>query len=371
MKKLSIIEMISISYEWGGIEQHVKDVASGLVNNCHEVTVVCRDVEMYKKAYGEVCPVKILPIKSSIDPVTIWGLAKLIREKKADIIHTHTSRDSWLALFATWLAGKGKVVTTRHVPLIAKQDFIHTWYFNQLAGKICVSEFVKQKFLGTNPKINTHDVKVIYPGIKINESNSITKRIVRDKLGLSDNTFLIGFVGRVTMEKGLDDLVEAVAFLKQKEADFRLVIVGGVNPKTPEYIDELKAKSAKLGIVDYVNFYGFCNDIPSVMHDLDCLVLPSIIPETFGLVLCEALLAEKPVVTTDTGAQIEIVRDGINGFAVPAFKPEIMAEKLERLIKNRQLGQKFGGQGRKEILERFSQARMLEELQYFFYDLLL
>ncbi|NLP41421.1 MAG: glycosyltransferase family 4 protein, partial [Veillonellaceae bacterium] len=290
MKKFSIIEMISISYEWGGIEQHVKDVASGLVRNGHKVTVVCRDFEMYKKAYSEVCPVKTLPIKSAIDPVTVCGLAKLLKETQADIIHTHTSRDSWLALFATWLAGRGKVVTTRHVPLIAKQDFIHTWYFNQLAGIICVSEFVKNKFFGTNPKINTSNVRVIYPGIKINENAKITRRLIKDKFNINDGTFLIGFVGRVTMEKGLDDLIEAVALLKEKVTNFRVVIVGGVNPKTPEYVNELKEKAKQLGVYEYVEFYGFCNDIPSVMHDIDCLVLPSIIPETFGLVLGEAML---------------------------------------------------------------------------------
>lgn len=365
MRKLSIIEMISISYEWGGIEQHVKDVASGLVDNGHKVTVVCRDVEMYKKAYGEVCPVKILPIRSAIDLVTVYGLAKIIKETQADIIHTHTSRDSWLALFATWLAGMGKVVTTRHVPLLAKQDFIHTWYFNQLAGIICVSEFVKNKFLGSSPKINTNNVEVIYPGIKMNDSVVITKRIIRDTLGIDNDIFLIGFVGRVTMEKGLDDLFEAIALLKLKQTNFRLIIVGGVNPKTPEYIAELKAKATKLGIEQHVDFYGFCNDIPSVMHDIDCLVLPSIIPETFGLVLCEAMLAEKAVVTTDTGAQGEIVQDGVNGFTVPPFKPDIMAERLEKLINDSKLGYRFGVKGRQDVLDQFSHTRMLKNLESF------
>lgn len=366
MRKLSIIEMISISYEWGGIEQHVKDVASGLVNNGHKVTVVCRDVEMYKKAYGEVCPVHILPIRSAIDPITVYGLAKLIKETQADIIHTHTSRDSWLALFATWLAGRGKVVTTRHVPLLAKQDFIHTWYFNQLSGIICVSEFVKNKFLGNHPKIHTQNVKIIYPGIKINDNAQITKRIIRDKLGIDDETFLIGFVGRVTMEKGLDDLVEAVALLKQKTTSFRLVIVGGVNPKTPEYADELRAKATSLGINDYLDFYGFCEDIPSVMHDIDCLVLPSIIPETFGLVICEALLAQKPVVTTNTGAQVEIVQDGISGLVVSPFAPDAIVDKLFTLSNNRDIGECFGRLGRQIVLERFGAKTMIEELEDFF-----
>lgn len=362
MKKPAVIEMISISKEWGGIEQHVKDLSDGLIQNGHNVIIVCRDVDLHIRKYSEVGTIRTLPIKNAIDIKTIRGLAKIIKDENIDVVHTHTSRDSWLGLFATWLAGRGKVVTTRHVPLLAKQDFIHTWYFNRLAGIICVSQFVKNKFLGKNPKINTKNVHVIYPGIKIHDK-PVVPNIVRSKLGFSADAFVIGFVGRVTMEKGLDDLIEAAALLRQAQQNFKLVLVGDVNPKTPEYIDELQKKAADLGVADCVHFYGFSNDIYSVMHDIDVLVLPSIIPETFGLVLCEAMLAGKPVVTTDTGAQVEIVQDGINGFAVSPGVPAQMAEKLTAFLNNRKLGAEFGVIGKQGVADRFGDKQMLTEFE--------
>lgn len=361
MKKLSIIEMISISYEWGGIEQHVKDLSTGLKNNGHKVIVVCRDFKMHVDAYSENCPVYTLPIRNSLDIQTIWGLARLITQEQIDIIHTHTSRDSWIALFATWLAHRGKVVTTRHVPFLAKQDAFHTWYYNQLAGIICVSEFVKKRFLGNAPKINIKNVQVIYPGIKLNPNKPIVKRIIRDRFGISDNTFIIGFVGRITAEKGLDDLWDAIALLKKTQESFKLIIVGEVNPMTPGYIDHLKEKSQQLGIEQYIHFFGFSNDVASVMQDIDVLVLPSIHPETFGLVLCEALLAGKPVITTDAGAQGEIVVDGVNGFLVPVGKPVAIAERLEVIADGQYVFPKRG-----KVLEQFFLDKVIKRIEAFF-----
>jgi len=366
MEKLSIVEMISISYEWGGIEQHVKDLTRCLVSNGNKVSVVCRDVPLHVQMYSEESTVYRLPIRNAVDIATIRGLSKIIKNDKVHIIHTHTSRDAWIALFATWFAGRGKVITTRHVPFKAKQDAFHTWYYNQLAGIICVSKFVYNKFLGEKPKINTQNVHVIYPGIKIKNDRVVMKRIVRETLKISDDMFLIGFVGRITVEKGLNDLLQATAILKKTQEKFRVVIVGDVNPVTPEYLDTLKQQIQDLGIQEYIHFYGFTKDVVSVMDDIDVLVLPSIIPETFGLVLCEAMLAGKPVVTTNTGAQVEIVEDGVTGFSVPAFSPEKMAEKLEVFITNPQRAAEFGQKAKDSIYERFDENRMARDVEIFF-----
>jgi len=366
MGKISIIEMISISYEWGGIEQHVKDLTRGLVNNGHKVIVVCRNVPLHVQMYSEECRVQTLPIRNSIDLTTIFALGKLIKKENIDIIHTHTSRDGWIALFATWVARQGKVVTTRHVPFQAKQDAFHTWYYNQLAGIICVSRFVYNKFLGEKPKMNTEKIHVIYPGIKIQSERVITKRILREKLNIDVDTFLIGFVGRITVEKGLDDLLQATGILKAKHKKIKIVLVGDVNPETPEYMEQLQQKSKELQIQDEIYFYGFTKDVASVMHDIDVLVLPSIGSETFGLVLCEAMLAGKPVVTTDTGAQVEIVEDGVTGFTVPPFAPKTIAEKLEALMNNPTMAKQFGEKAKASIQQRFAAERMIKDVECLF-----
>lgn len=362
---LSIIEMISISYEWGGIEQHVKDLSEGLRERGHNVMVVCRDFKMHVDAYSEKCPVHTLPIRNAVDLETIWGLAKLIKQQRVDIIHTHTSRDSWLALFASWLAGRGKVVTTRHVPFLAKQDAFHTWYYNQLSGIICVSEFVKGKFLGAAPKLSLDKIEVIHPGIKVDKNRKIVNRIIREQLGIDQDTYLIGFVGRITAEKGLDDLLEAVAILKNKhEKKFKVVLVGGVNPMTPEYLDHLKSKVQELGIGDYIHFYGFSHDIPSVMADLDVLVLPSTAQETFGLVLCEAMLAGTPVVSTNAGAQAEIVIEGVNGFLIDVASPISLAENLNKV---RELNWNKSAI-RESVIQRYSKERMIVLIEDFLWS---
>lgn len=367
MKKLSVIELVSARDTWGGIEQHIKDVAWGLQDRGNKVTIVSRNVEFFVRAYSEICNVYTLPIKSSVDLKSIWGLANIIKQENVDIVHTHTSRDAWMALFATWVAQKGRVFTTRHVPLAAKQDFLHTWYYNKLAGIICVSQFVKSRFIGKSPKINTKHVHVIYPGIQMQTDKPIIKQMVREKLSIDNSKKIVGFVGRITKEKGIDDLFKAISLLKNQKHPFEVALVGEVNPLTPEYLGELKNKANELGITDYIHFYGFTKEVASVMHDIDILVLPSNVPETFGLVLCEAMLAGKPVISTNAGAQGEIVKDGINGFLVPPNSPELIAEKLQLLLTNQELAVEISKNTSQYIVENFSLGRMISELEKAFF----
>lgn len=350
--------MISISYEWGGIEQHVKDLAEGFVQLGHKVTVVARDVELYKQEYGKICPVHILPIKNAIDLTTIKGLARLIKQNNVDIVHVHTSRDVWLGLFATKLAGKGKVVLTRHGPFRAKSDLIHTWLYNQLGAVFCVSEYIKREFLGPCPKMSTDHVHVFSAGVDVDKFNLEPNVTLKEQTGI----FTIGFVGRVTKEKGVHDLIKALAILHEQNLNFKAEIVGGVNPDTPLYLEELKEIILQAGIRNKVNFYGFTNNVSEVMKTFDVLVLPSTIPEASPLVLREAMLCAKPVVGTNLGGQPELIQEGYNGYLVEPNSPKELAYALERLILNQENARQMGFNGREFALKRFDKKLMMEFL---------
>jgi glycosyltransferase involved in cell wall biosynthesis len=360
---MAVIQLISARYDWGGIEQHAKDLARGLKERGHRVMVVARDVEFFVRSYEEVCPVHTFPIRGSVDLQSIKGLAGLIRRQNVDIIHTHTSRDAWMALFAARLAGRGKVVTTRHVPLAAKRDIVHKYYYSKLAAIICVSQYVRNIFLGDRPAADPDKVRVVYPGTDFSRFTPGPSTVARDKLGLGAQAVIAGFVGRLTWEKGLDDLVQAMALLKNEAFDLHAVLVGEVNPITPDYGEKLLAEARRAGIGDRVHFFGFSKDIPGVMRDFDLLTLPSATPETFGLVLCEAMACGKPVITTATGAQAEIVQDGVNGLIVPPRSPHKLAAALARLAGDRELRETMGQAGHTGVTEKFGLQRMLRDVE--------
>jgi glycosyltransferase involved in cell wall biosynthesis len=355
--------MVSTRQEWGGIEQYAKYLAQGLRDNGHRVCVVARDVDYVVKSYKEICDVYTFPIRSSIDAQSIVGIAKLVRENSVDIIHTHTSRDAWTAFFATLLAGRGKVVTTRHVPLAAKRDILHKFYYSRLAAIFCVSQYVRNIFLGERPVVDDGRVHVVHPGIDVKRFAAVQSGAIRDKLGLKADDFIIGYVGRITRDKGLDDFIQALAEIKAKRIGFHAVLVGDVNPRTPDYATELRNAAQLGGVSDRVHFWGFSQDIAAIMHDLDVLVLPSTIPETFGMVLCEAMACGKPVVSTTTGAQVEIIQNGANGLLVPPRSPESLAYALEKLIADREQAKRMGLRGKMDVSEHFSLERMVSNIE--------
>lgn len=364
MKRLSVIQVSSARDEWGGIEQHTKYLAQGLIERGHRVVFATRDYELAVKSFQEVGEVHTFPIRSSIDFQSIKGIARLIQKENTDIIHAHTSRDAWVALFATLAAGRGRVVTTRHIPLPAKQDVFHKLYYRQLAAIVCVSEYVRNIFLGERPAVDPGRVSVVYPGIDLTRFTSGKKGAIRGSLGLKADDVVVGYVGRITREKGLDDLIQAVAILNKKGINnLHAVLVGAVNPLTPDYADELRSAADKDGLSGRVHFCGFSKDIAAFMYDFDMLVLPSVIPETFGMVLCEGMACGKPVIATTTGAQVEIIRDGVTGLLVPPCSPERLAEALERLVGDREKADSMGQAGKADVTEKFSLVRTIQAIE--------
>lgn len=367
---LAIIELISAREAWGGIEQHALDLARGLKERGHKVVFATRPVDFVIERYRQVGEVFNFPIKGAADLTTIRGLAALIRQERIDIIHTHTSRDAWTAVFAAMTAGRGRVVTTRHVPLAAKTDFFHRWFYNRLAAIICVSQYVRAILLSRSPRFDQAKVRVIYPGIRLERLAAGAADKFRRLWGVGGSEFLIGYVGRITVEKGLDDLVAAAVELKRRQIAFKMVLVGDNNVNTPTYLTDLMAAAGQQGVGENIIHQGFTADIGHVMHALDCLVLPSITPETFGLVLCEALACGKPVIATPTGAQPEIVRDGVNGLLVPPNRPDELASALATLIADRETAERLATAGRKIVIDEFAIEKTLDETERCFWECL-
>jgi glycosyltransferase involved in cell wall biosynthesis len=365
--KLTVVELISARDAWGGIEQYALNLVRMLQQRGHTLYVAARPVERFTERYAAYCPVYTFPIKGSLDFGSINGLAKLIREKQVEIIHTHTSRDAWLALFATWRAGRGKVVMTRHMPFPAKRGLIHKLFYHQLAAIICVSQYVKGQFLSSLPNLFDTKVSVIYPGIAMDKFAGADGSKTRQELGLAANDFLIGYIGRITWEKGLDSLLEAARLLKQAIGPcFKLVLVGTVNPNTPNYQNELQAKATFFDISALICFYGFATEVPQLLKAFNVLVLPSVTTETFGLVLCEAMACGKPVIATTTGGPAEIVQHRRTGLLIPPDAPVEMAAGLQELATNRALATEWGQAGQKLVRELFDMEIMIERMEQVF-----
>jgi D-inositol-3-phosphate glycosyltransferase len=155
----------------------------------------------------------------------------------------------------------------------------------------------------------------------------------RRRLGFGEDESIVLYVGRFDPIKGIDRLLEAMAYLKHLER-MRLVIIGGDGPDTPEY-QNLRQLCGRFGIQKSVRFVGRVeqSQLPPYYSAADALVVPSYY-ESFGLVGLESLACGTPVVASPVGAMEDIIEDGKTGCVVSDLTPRGLANSIEKVISN-------------------------------------
>lgn len=136
-------------------------------------------------------------------------------------------------------------------------------------------------------------------------------------------------------------------------AGFRAVIVGEVYPGYENVREALFEKVKALGLGDVVSFLGHRDDAEAIFNAADIVVSPTTLPEPFGLVVVEAMAARRPVIATGVGGPAEIIEDGVSGILIPTNKPAVFADRLEELIKDRELRARIGAAARQRVEKAF------------------
>lgn len=165
------------------------------------------------------------------------------------------------------------------------------------------------------------------------------------------------FAGRLVREKGVDLLLRAFAMVTPKIPEARLIICG----EGPERL-RLEELVLELNLSACVSMRGLQphQEVARMFGEAWAVAVPSRWEEPFGLVALEAMMAGAPVVASHSGGLAEIVRDGQTGFLVPPGDVDALAEALFRLLRDRQLSERFGQAGRELVLAEFSETRMVD-----------
>jgi glycosyltransferase involved in cell wall biosynthesis len=124
-----------------------------------------------------------------------------------------------------------------------------------------------------------------------------------------------------------------------------------------ELLPVLQRETADLQLGDRVKFLGYRSDVPALLDLMEIFVLPSL-SEGLPLSLLEAQAAGKPVVASNVGGNPEVVEDGKSGFLVPPSNPDVLAERLLRLLENPSQAVAMGAQGRLRVWRTFSLEAM-------------
>lgn len=343
MKKFKILHVV-MAKVWGGGEQYVYDVSKEMQRQGHSVVVlVDKSNCLLQQRYAEVATVVTANLYCAAGLFSVNRIKNEILNNNIDIINCHSGHGVIFCLVLKFLTGR-KMILFKHNALPAKHDLYHQWLRKNTDAVICVSKLVwklQTEGLNENEKKKFY---LVYNGIDLEKFNKYSN------LHKAGAEFVIGYAGRLAPNKGIDILINSFALLHAKYKNTRLKIVGA---DENGYLNQLCDLVNKLGLNKVVCYGGVEKDMEKFYKSLDVFVLPSVVREAFGLVLCEAMYCGVPVVTTNSGAQEEIIENGQDGIIVSAGDVEKLFEKLKILYMNLELRKAVAFNGKKKVLKNF------------------
>jgi glycosyltransferase involved in cell wall biosynthesis len=172
----------------------------------------------------------------------------------------------------------------------------------------------------------------------------------------------VGMIARIAPLKGQHVFIEAARQIAGHRDDVEFLIAG-----SPLFGEEKYAQQVQMQAngCEQIRFLGFVDDVPALLSEVDVVVHASVLPEAFGQVVVEAMLAGKPVVATALGGPVEIVEDAVTGVLIPPGDVPALRAAIESLLSAPTRAAAMGRRGRELALARYSShgyARQVESV---------
>ncbi len=341
---------------WGGQENRTLNELIGMRERGHEMAVVSRPgariLERAKEAGFETFAVDM---RGALDFPALFKLRRLMREFRADIVNTHSGRDTQLAGMAARSMGsqRPRIVRTRHLALPITSKISYSVLPDRV---VAVSHFVHDYLVSAG--VPDRQVVTVETGIDLSRYTPVVDGgTLRSELGLSAETILIGTVAILRVKKGHADLLRAAQVVLRSQPDVHFVIAGD----GPQQAN-LHRLVGELGLVSRVHMLGLRRDVMNVLQSLDLFVLPTH-QEALGTAFIEAGAMGLPVVATAVDGVPEVVVNGETGILVPAKDSEALAAAIRDLLNDVARRHLFGENARRRVVREFSREVMAERME--------
>lgn len=168
------------------------------------------------------------------------------------------------------------------------------------------------------------------------------------------------FIARLIAEKGIFDFIEAAKIVKKKYQNIKFTIIGGLDTENPFGLSRIQLD--ELIASELIDYPGFVTDVAKRIQDSAVFVLPSYYREGVPRSTQEAMAVGRPVITTDVPGCRDTVVDGLNGFLVPKWNPEALADKMCYFIENPEQVNKMGLKSYEMAQEKFDAEKVNSKL---------
>jgi glycosyltransferase involved in cell wall biosynthesis len=337
---------------WRGGQNQVLLTARAMAARGAEVAIACRaGGELQARAVAAGARVRPLPFRGDLWPPAILGLAQALRRERPAALLLHDPHAVSAGLVASRLAGRTALVAVRRV------DFPLRGVFSRAKYASCDRVIVVSRAIGEVVRaggVRPERVRLVYEGVP-DRVAAPGGREALASLGVPAGAPVVGNVAALTGHKDHATLVAAMALLRQRVPEARLVVAG-----EGELRGALEAQAGELGLADRVVFAGFRHDLDRLLPAFSVFCLSSRL-EGLGTSLLDAMAFGLPVVATAAGGIPEAVEDGVTGRLVPPRDPGALAEALAEALGDEERRRAWGAAGRRRFCERFTVAHMVDE----------
>lgn len=349
----------------------LKGQVAFLVHHGYDVVIIsAAGEEIEQLAQKEQARLITIPFNTRISPLTDGGqllqIIQILKKEQPDIINAGNPKSGFLITLAAWLTGHRNIIFTLHGLVSDTRSGFKKWLISRTEKLSCR---MARRVVVVSPSLRNHAIKrnILSAGkaIVINngscngvdaETFNRTPAVIEkasqlaQHLGLDPSDRVIGFVGRLSKDKGIDILLSAFNTLRKSYPNLKLLLVGPLieDHGLPE--DILK----RLREDEAICFVGKQADVVLYYSLMEVLVLPSY-REGLPNVLLEASAMELPVIATDIPGCTDAVKHQYTGELVRKASESDLVAVLERLLREPELGRRYGINGRQWVASRFNQ----------------
>jgi glycosyltransferase involved in cell wall biosynthesis len=339
-----------------------------------DVTLICSPGE-WLDGFGRMEGVQTieLSIAREIAPlrdlVSLWRLCRILHTLCPDLTNVGTPKAGLLGGFAAWVNRVPCRFYTLRGLRFETTNGLKRWllaYAERLAccfahRVICVSPSLREKAIASG--FTSRERTVVFGsgssnGVDVSRFAPTPERIrraaeLRREFRIPPQAPVLGFLGRLTCDKGIPELVEAFLRLSDQFPDLRLLLLGCFEEEAPLPVQIRKSIETHRHVI----FAGFIEDTAPYYALMDVLVLPSH-REGFPNVVLEAHAAGKPVVAARATGVVDAVVDGETGLLYPVGDAAALTDTLAGLLTDKPLARRLGLTGQERIKREFRQEHI-------------
>lgn len=379
-KKIKILRTSTVP---GSIETFCNGLLKELqVADGYEVVVVSspgEEMETIARREGVRCVA--VPMQRHIAPLqdlkSLWGLIKVFRREKPDIVHSITPKAGLLSMMAAWICRvpvrlhtfTGLVFPTAKGikrKILMFTDRLTCFCATHIVpeGEGVRSDLIKNKITRKPIRVlghgNVRGIDLLHYDPRLPEVKAETAKIRKEAL------FTFIFVGRIVGDKGINELVEAFERLKKEISAIRLLLVG----KYEADLDPISPAASRIIDTDSnIEAVGQQNDVRPWMAAADALVFPSY-REGFPNVVIEAGAMGIPAIVTDINGSREIIIEGENGLIIPPRNADALYTAMKEMVVNDALRESMASKARKLVADRYEQSYVRRCLKEYYKEIL-